>query len=86
MKIQPFAKGTILYQLILCGEDDYVREVTSPVKVGSDPMSGRDVTRGSTYTGPVTFLFFNRATAHTGEPIFVHNSSNNAVWCKKYPF
>jgi len=24
------------------GVDDYVREVTSPAKFGSDPMSGRD--------------------------------------------
>jgi len=54
---------------------DYVREVTSPAKFGSDPMSGPD----DTYMGPVTnlvfvFLFFNRATAHTREPIFAHNS------------
>jgi len=30
--------------------------------------------------------FFNRATAHTHEPIFAHNSSKDAVWCKKDPF
>jgi len=43
----------------------------------------------ATYTGPVTFLFFlffNRATAHTREPIFTHNSSKDAVWCKEDPF
>jgi len=28
------------------GVGDYVREVTSPVKVSSDPMSGRDATWG----------------------------------------
>jgi len=39
---------------------DYVREVTSPAKFGSDPMSGRDATSGQhIYTGPVTlFKFF----------------------------
>jgi len=54
---------------------------------------------GATYAGTVIFLFFlfflflifvfiffNRATAHTGEPIFAHNSSEDAVWCKKDPF
>jgi len=35
--------------------------------------------------GHFTFsnLFFNRATAHTREPIFAHNSSKDAVWCKE---
>jgi len=32
------------------------------------------------------FLFFNRATAHTLEPIFAHNSSKDAVWSKEDPF
>jgi len=32
------------------------------------------------------FIFFNRATAHTREPIFAHNSSKDAVWCKEDPF
>jgi len=32
------------------------------------------------------FIFFNRATAHTHEPIFAHNSSKDAVWCKEDPF
>jgi len=42
--------------------------------------------------GPVTFLvfflslLFNGATAHTRKPIFAHNSSKDAVWCKKDPF
>jgi len=31
-------------------------------------------------------VFFNRATAHTREPIFAHNSSKDAVWYKKDPF
>jgi len=71
------------------GVGDYVREVTSPAKFGSDPMSGRDATWGATYTGTVTFLFFfvfiffNTATAHTREPIFAHNSSKDAAWCKE---
>jgi len=29
------------------GVGDYVREVTSPAKFGSDPMSGRDATLGN---------------------------------------
>jgi len=41
------------------GVGDYVREVTSPVKFGSesDPMSGRAATctQHIGYTGPVTF-------------------------------
>jgi len=32
------------------------------------------------------FLFFNRATAHTREPIFAHNNSKDVVWCKEDPF
>jgi len=31
---------------LIFGESDYVREVTSPAKFGSDPMSGRDATWG----------------------------------------
>jgi len=37
------------------GVGDYVKEVTSPDKVGSGPMS-RHV--GATHTGPVTFFSF----------------------------
>jgi len=48
-----------------------IREATNPEKVGSGPISG---------------IFFNRATAHTREPIFMHNSSKDAIWCKEYPF
>jgi len=47
MKLQPFAKGTILYQLISnFGVGDYGREVTNPDKVGSGPMSGRNAAWG----------------------------------------
>jgi len=76
---------------------DYAREVTSPGKfqigLESDERSRCHV--GATYTGPVTvifsflfsvFLFFNRATAHTREPIFAHNSSKDAIWYKEDPF
>jgi len=45
---------------------------------------------GATYTGHVTFLvlvfiflFFNRATANTGVPIFAYNISKDAFWCKE---
>jgi len=43
---------------------------------------------GATYTGSVTFLFlfFNRAIAHTPEPITDNNSSKDAVWCKEDQF
>jgi len=55
---------------------------------GSDVRSRRHVR--STYTGTVTyvfvFLFFNKATAHTREPILAHNSPKDAVWCKEDPF
>jgi len=65
---------------------DNVWDVTSPDKVGSDPISGRDDTWGQHNTGPVIFLFSNRATAQTREPIFALNSSKDAVWCKEDPF
>jgi len=75
------------------GVGDCVREVTSPDKVGLDPMSGRVSHMGATYTGHVIFIvflvfyvFFNSTTAHTCEPIFAQNSSNDAVWCKEDPF
>jgi len=52
---------------------------------GSDERLRRHV--GATYKGTVTFfIFFNRATAHTREPIFAHNSSKDAVWCEEDPF
>jgi len=34
---------------------------------------------GATYTAPVTFVSFDRVTAHTHEPIFAHNSSRGLV-------
>jgi len=43
MNLQPFAKGTILYQLIQ-NMALVIREVTSPAKFGLDPMSGRAAT------------------------------------------
>jgi len=90
MKLQSFAKGTILINFKF-GVGDNVREVTNPDKVGSGPMSGRDATWGATYTGTATFLFFvfrffNKATVHTREPILAHNSSKDAVWRKEDPF
>jgi len=69
------------------GVSDYVREATSPDKVGSGPMSGRDATWGQ-HIRVLTFffIFFNRATAHTRDQIFAHNSSKDAVWCKEDHF
>jgi len=60
------------------GVGDYVREVITTAKVGSDSMIGQDATWGQ-HTRVLTFfcffvlLFFNRATAHTREPIFAYN-------------
>jgi len=53
-------------------------------------MSGRDATRGNIIRVLWLFclfciLFFNRATDHTSEPIFAHNRSKDAVWCKEDP-
>jgi len=52
------------------GVGDNVREVTNPDKVGSGPMSGRDATWAQHIRVLWLFIFFNRATAHTREPIF----------------
>jgi len=71
------------------GVADYVREVTSLAKFfGSDKRSRRHVgaTYGSCDFFVFVFLFFNRATAHTSEPIIAYNSSKDAVWCKEDPF
>jgi len=71
------------------GVGNYVKEDTSPAKFGSDPMSVRDTTWGNIYGSCDFFIYFfilNRATAHTNEPIFAHNSSKDAVWYKKNPF
>jgi len=65
---------------------DNVREVTNPDKVGSGPMSGREATWGNIYGYCDFIILFNRATAHTREPIFAHNSSKDAVRCKEDPF
>jgi len=66
------------------GVGDNVREVTSPAKFGSDPISGQDT---STYTGTVIclffYIFFSRATAHTREPILTKNCSKDTVWCEE---
>jgi len=72
------------------GVGDYVREVTSPAKFGSGPMSGRDATWRQhirvLWPFCFVFLFFNIATAHTREPILAHNSSKDEVWCKEDSF
>jgi len=70
------------------GVGDYVRDVTNPEKVSSGPMSGRDAMWGIhiAYGYCDFFIFFNRATAHTCEPIFAHNNSKDLVWCEANPF
>jgi len=54
------------------------------------PLKNRDAEGGKggsvTFFSFFVFLFFNRATAHTREPIFAHISSKDAVWCKEDPF
>jgi len=92
MELQPFAKDTILYQLNsnLVWVIRLGRLPALPNLVRAVSMSGRDATRGATY--PLTFfsflffLFFNRATAYTREPIFAHVSSKDVVWSKEDPF
>jgi len=69
------------------GVGDCVSEATNPDKVGSGPKSGRDATWGQHIRVYCDFfIFFNKATAHTREPIFAYNSSKDAVWCKEDPF
>jgi len=51
----------------ICGGDN-VKEVTSPAKFGSSPMSDRDATWGQ-HIRVLCLIFFSRATAHTGESI-----------------
>jgi len=66
------------------GVGDYVREVTSPDKVGSGPTSGRDATWGQ----PVVFFLILQQSynPYPWTNIFAHNSSKDAVWCKEDPF
>ena len=33
-----------------------------------------------------TFFFFYASTAQTAQPIYTHDSSNDAVWSKEVPF
>jgi len=70
-------------------------EVTSPAELVLDPMSGRDTMWGQhirvlrrflVFRLFFCFLFFIRATIQKREPIFAHNSSKDAVRCKKDPF
>jgi len=90
MELQPFDKGTILYQLIsnLAWVITFGRSPTLTKLVRSDERSNSHV--GSTYTGAgccdLFYRFFNKATAHTREPILAHNSPNDAVWCNEDPF
>jgi len=54
-------------------------------------MSGRDATWGNIYgscdfLGFLIFFILQQSTAHTREPIFAPNSSQDAVWCKEDPF
>jgi len=94
MKLQPFAKGTLLYQLIsnLAWVIKLWRSPTL-IKLVGGRMSGRDATWGQHIRVLwlfvcffFVFIFFNKATAHTGEPILVHNISKDVVWCKEDPF
>jgi len=55
------------------GVGDYVREVASRDKVAAKVGSGQMIV-GATNTCPVNlFIFFNRATVHSREPVFAHN-------------
>jgi len=91
-EIQTKSHSFIPINLTFCVGDN-VREFISPAKFGSDPMSGRDATWGQHIRVRdfhlvflFVFIYFNRATVHTREPIFAHNSSKDAVQCKEDPF
>jgi len=79
------------------GVCDNVREITSIAKLNLDLMSGQNAPYGQhirvlglfVFYRPIfvfVHLFFNRATAHTREPILRHTSSKDAVWCTEDPF
>jgi len=86
MKFLPFAKITILFQSIW--------HLVWVITLGKSPAQPNlvwirwavETTRGATYGYYDFCLFFNRATVHTREPIFAHNSSKEAVWCEEDPF
>jgi len=72
------------------GVGDYVREVTNPDKLVRIRWAVETPRGGNIYGYCdfffLFFIFFNRTTAHTREPIFALNSSKDAVWCKEEPF
>jgi len=76
MKLQPFAKVTILYQLIsnLAWVITLGRLTACQIWFGSDERSRRHV--GATYTGPVTFLFFVLYSSTELQPIPVNQFSH----------
>jgi len=88
MKLQPFVKGTILYQSIW--------HLAWVITLGRLPALTKLVQvrwavktpRGVNIYGYCDFFFrfFNKATAHTREPILAYNSSKDAVWCKEDSF
>jgi len=64
------------------GAGDYVRDVTSPAKFGSDPMSGRDATWGQHIRVLLHFLFLFFLFLYSStklQPIPVHNFSHTIV-------
>jgi len=68
------------------GVSDYVREVNSYANLVWIRWAV-ETSRGVTCTVPVTSFFILQQSyiSHTHEPIFEHNSSKDAVWCKKDP-
>jgi len=57
---------------------EVTREVTSPAKFGSDPMSGRDDAWGQHYAGPVTFFCFFYSSTEL-QPIPVNQFSRTKL-------
>jgi len=74
------------------GVNDYVREVTSPDKIGSGPMSGRDATRANIYGYCdfflvfVLFLFLYSSAELQSIPVIQFSISKDAIWWKEDPF
>jgi len=68
------------------GVDDYVRDITNPAKFGLDATRQNETSRGGNMYGLCDFFDVVLQQSYTRGPIFAHNSSKDAVWCKEHPF
>jgi len=89
MKLQPFDCHNFISIDFKFGVDDNVREIISADKVGSGPMSGRDVTWEQQFTGPVTFIFlffFYSSTELQPIPVKQFSRTIAQTGYTEYPF